>query len=808
MLRPFIITGILVILTTNAYSQSTISLSGKVTDEQKKSLANVSISLLLSKDSSFKKAALTDSTGVFEMHSIMPGKYLLSFSAIGYRLYKSSELDIIDSETYHLPVVILNRETFKMNDVTVVARKQMIEVKADKTIFNIENSINATGSNALELLQKSPGVTVDNNENISMKGKVGVKIYVDGKMLQLDAKELASYLKSVNSNDLEAIEMISNPSAKYDASGNAGIINLRLKKSKRYGLNGSANATYIQGFTPKGNGGFSLNYRDKKINLFSNIGGDIGLREKSFDLYRLQLDTIYDQQSKIYYNHQSINFKAGADFFIDKRNTIGIMGNGNINDNNWSSYGKTLITYQPTNLYTKTLEAQNVIPGNKKIADFNFNYRFADTAGKNVDLDLDYGLFSGNGKSYQPNYYTYSNTLLNDTVVSRNNTPVNIDIYTAKLDIEHKFLKGKLGYGVKYSFIKTDNHFDFYDVNGGIDRKNLSKSNSFIYTENVNAGYINFNRSFGKQWNIQTGLRFEQTNSEGKLTRADGIVQPDNDIKREYLDLFPSAAITWQVNNVNILNLSYSKRIDRPGYEDLNPFEHKLDELTYKKGNAFLRPQYTNSITLTHTFNGSFNTSIGYSQVADYSTDATDTIKNATYVQPKNLAEEQLLQFNIGLSTPLKKWWTGYLNFWYNYQMYDGVIGGKKVTVSIPLYGAFIQQSFLLGKDYTAEISGEYNGPGLWGATTRSKAQGGIDIGLQKLIYQKKFSIKVSVADVLCTRIPLMISSDFGGTSIKGNSTWESRTFRLSIGYRFGSKQVKESRNRKTGMESEAGRLK
>jgi iron complex outermembrane receptor protein len=211
----------------------------------------------------------------------------------------------------------------KLQDVTVTSRKPMIEIKADKTIFNVENSINATGSNALELLQKSPGIQVDNNDKYSMKGKTGVKIYVDGKMMQLDSKDLAAYLKSINSNDVEAIEMISNPSAKYDASGNAGIINIRLKKNKKFGTNGSVNAGFVQGVTPKGNGSLNLNYRDKNVNLFSNAGGNMGMYENDLNLYRVQRDSLYDQKSTNRSDNKSVNVKAGADLFLDSKNTLG-----------------------------------------------------------------------------------------------------------------------------------------------------------------------------------------------------------------------------------------------------------------------------------------------------------------------------------------------------------------------------------------------------------------------------------------------------------------------------------------------------
>jgi iron complex outermembrane receptor protein len=301
-------------MTTQGFAQSKATVSGEVKDHNGKALQSVTVSLLEAKDSSLVKADVTGADGKFQIASYKNGKFLLSYAILGYEK-KFSEAFELNGQNYQAPTPSLALASKKLQDVTVTSRKPMIEIKADKTIFNVESSINATGSNALELLQKSPGIQVDNNENISMKGKTGVKIYVDGKPTQLNAKDLAAYLKGINSNDVEAIEMISNPSAKYDASGNAGIINIRLKKNKKFGTNGSVTAGLVQGITPKGNASVNLNYRDKKVNLFGNVGGSLGRYENGLDLYRIQKDSIYDQHSINANNDKNLNLKAGADFF-------------------------------------------------------------------------------------------------------------------------------------------------------------------------------------------------------------------------------------------------------------------------------------------------------------------------------------------------------------------------------------------------------------------------------------------------------------------------------------------------------------
>jgi len=808
-MRKFLLSSVIaVIVSANVSAQSSSGISGMVKDQSGKPLQSVTVSLLNASDSSLVKTDVTDSKGNFDISTLKEGSFLLSYSSVGYEQQYSSVFEKKAGAGITASAVTLEQSTGKLKEVTIVAKKPLIEVKADKTVFNVEASINSQGSNALELLQKSPGVQVDNNDNISMKGKTGVRVYVDGKMMQLDTKDLAAYLRSINSNDIEAIEMISNPSAKYDASGNAGIVNIRLKKNKKFGTNGSINAGFVQGVTPKGNGSLNLNYRDKKVNLFGNVGGNMGIYENKMSLYRIQKDTLYDQQSLMQSDNSSFNVKGGADFFVNRKNTVGVMATGNFSKSDWSSDGLSQVSYAPTGIHQYDLVAKNKVPGRRTNANFNVNYRYADTSGTEINFDADYGIFRGKGNSIQPNSYEYPNPILNSLVVNRNNTPTDIDIYTAKIDIEQKLGKGKLGYGAKVSFVNTKNTFEFFtDTALGKPAIVLDRSSSFTYKENVNAGYLNYQQQLSEKWSMQLGVRGEQTNSDGKLVRANGSTGVNDRVKRNYFNLFPSAAFTWNINQKHSLNLTYSRRIDRPTYQDLNPFENKLDELTYERGNPFLQPQYTHNVELTHTFMGFINTTAGYSFVNDYATQATDTVGSATFVQQKNLKSQQIYSFNIGAPTPIKSWWNGYINLWFNYQQFRGKIGVNDVNENIPMYGAYLQQSFTLGKDYTTEVSGWFNGPSMWGGTWRTKSMGSVDFGIQKLLLQKRASLKLSVTDIFFTS-PWNSLNDFGGLYVKGRGSWESRTFRVNFTWRFGSSQIKASRERKTGIESEAGRIK
>ncbi len=804
-------TLILLFAFTQSFAQTRAKISGNVKDANGTGIESITISLMKAKDSSFVKAEVTDKTGHFDMAGIAAGKYFVSVTAVGFEQNQSAIFDLVDGDNLELPSIGLKKAEKQLDEVKVKSKKPLIEVKADKTVFNVEASINATGSNAFELLQKSPGVVVDKDDNISMKGKNGIRIYIDGKPSQLGSNDLAAYLKSLNSADIEAIEMISNPSAKYDASGNAGIINIRLKKNKKFGTNGNVSVGLTQGITPKFNGSGSLNYRDKKVNVFGNYSNFVGNNQNDINLYRIQNDTIYDQKSINLNKSTNHNFKGGLDWFLDNRQTIGIILNVGLNDGDADNSGRTDILYKPTKNLVKILKADNQIPANRTNTNFNLNYKYADTSGHELNIDLDYGTFRGRANSLQPNYY-YAPNLFNILYynIYKNNTPTDIDIYTGKIDYEMNAWKGKFGVGGKISSVKTNNTFDFFELqqSSGNYLKNLQRSNKFVYTEMVNAAYVNYNRQLSEKWSLQAGLRMEQTNSEGNLERADGVKQIDDNVKRTYLDWFPSAALTWNINEKHSLNLTYSRRIDRPSYQDLNPFENKLDELTYEKGNAFLQPQYTNSFELTHTFMGFINTTLGYSHVSDYATIFTDTTNgNATFVQNRNLANQDIVSVNIGAPLPLAKWYDGYFNFNYNIQYFNGTVNGKKLDLKVPNYNLYMSNTFKIREGLSAELSGWFSGPSIWGGTFLSEAMGQMDLGLQQIVLGGNGTIKLSYTDVLKTARWNAVS-DFGGSYLKGNGGWESNTFRVNFSYRFGSNQIKSARQRQTGAEAEANRIK
>lgn len=795
------------LITTSLSAQN---INGTVKDEQGAGLAGASVSLKEVKDSSIIKLAVSNKTGNYEFPSIEPGSYFVTISYTGYDPASSRAFKVSGSGATQSPEIVLKKASSNLKAVTVTVRKPIIEVKADKTILNVEGSVNAVGQDALELLRKAPGVLVDKDDNLSLSGKNGVQVYIDGRPTPLSGKDLADYLKTIQSSSVESIEIISNPSAKYDASGNAGIINIKLKKDKSYGTNGTLTAGYNIGIRPKYNGGIALNNRNKYVNVFGNYNYNDNRNESFMNLYRTLLDTLFDQRSNMNWHGRSHNFKAGVDYFLNKKSTVGLMVNGTFSQNDFANLSKTPISYIPTHETDRVLIADNSSESKRKNTNFNLNYRYADTTGHELNMDADYGFYTIKSNQMQPNYYyDLSGNLISSRIYNMI-APTNIDIYTFKTDYEQNFKKGKLGVGGKISYVQSDNFFDRYNVQSSVKHLDTLRSNDFNYKENVNAAYINYNRPF-KGFMIQAGVRMEHTHAEGTSDgyRWDGsnYTGYDSTFTRDYIDFFPSAAITFNKNPKSQFAITYSRRIDRPAYQDLNPFEFKLDEYTYQKGNTNLRPQYTNSFGVSHTYQYKLTTALNYSHVTDVFTQLIDSAeKSKAFITKKNLATQDIVSLNV--SYPLTvQWYTVFANLNTYYSHFKANFGtGRLVDLDVYAFNIYTQHSARLGKGWTAEVSGWYSSPSIWQGTFKSKQMWSVDAGLQKALFKGKANLKASVSDIFQT-MRWSATSDFAGQFLRTSGGWESRQFKLFFTYRFGSAQVKASRQRKTGIEDETNRV-
>ncbi|MDC8003580.1 outer membrane beta-barrel family protein [Aureisphaera galaxeae] len=794
---------VLFVLLFGTVSAQEYSVSGELKDTDQEPLSFVTTLLLKANDSSLVKATISNEYGYFNFNSVLEEIYVLKFTSVGYRTYITDPITV-NGDDVDVGTIQLSESTESLEEVNIVVEKPIVEVQADKTVFNVDKTINATGNNGFELLRKAPGVIIDNNNNIIVEGKTGVQIYIDGRPSILRGQDLTNYLETLQSTDIDAIEIITQPSSKYEAAGNAGIINIKLKRDKSLGTNGSVTTGFIQGRFPRANSSLTLNNRGKKTNVYGTYSNRFGDSYGFINLDRRQSGTRFDAQTTSRGDNNSHNIKTGFDFYANSKNTFGVIVTANFNNSIGNSSSRTPIIPLETGIPEEVLLAESNSDNVSSNFNGNFNYKFADTLGHELNVDLDYGRYSSDRANFQPNIYV--NGMETDTLrssIARFITPIDIDILAAQADYEQNFLKGKLGMGGRVSYVQTENTFDFFDVLNGVDIFNEDQSNIFNYTEQINAAYFNYNRKWTKI-TFQFGLRVEQTISEGDLIST----QENNNevVKRDYTNFFPSGGITYNVNRKNSLALTYSRRIQRPSYQSLNPFQYKIDELSFRQGNPFLQPQYTNNIRLAHTYNYRLTTSVTYSYISDYFAQVTEAAgENQNFIITRNVANQRV--YNIGVSYPgkINEWWSVYVSLNAFRSEFEATspdfIPLNRNTLSF--YG---QNTFSLPAKIRMEVSGWFNSPSIWGGTYETESLGSLDIAFQKKFMEDKMTFRVAFSDVLYT-IPWRGETQFGDLSINGDGGSDSRQVRFSLNYSFGRNEIKKARKRSTGIEDEQNRI-
>lgn len=801
-MRIFIL-SLLLLAAISSFSQT---ITGRVNDAQQAPVLSATVSLLRAADSSVVKLEISKAGGLYSFAAVQPGRYLVKATLAGHQpAYSPSFLS--DTAGVNVADLVMKKAVTEMKGVVVSTVKPLVEIKADKTIVNVEGTINATGSDMLELLRKSPGVMVDKDDNLSMAGKNGVQVYIDGRPSPLSGDDLARYLKSIQSSQVESIQLITNPSAKYEAAGNAGIINIVLKKNKAFGTNGSVSAGWNIGTFAKYNTSASFNHRSQKLNVFGNVGFNKNKTIVNLDTYRSIPDSIFDQQGTMLNRATSYNIKAGVDYFANKQTTLGVIVTGNFTDMTLVTDNRTPITGRHTGEISRVLVAGSANERSNDNMNANLNYMRTGAKGKSLSINADYGFHEIKNNQFQPNeYFDATGQVLISRIATRMITPAHIDIYSLKADHEQTLGKGKLEAGGKIGYVKTNNDFQQYDEHLV---KDLDRSNRFIYKENINALYANYSRAF-KGFIIQAGLRGENTNIEGISSAfrkaGSGHEAYDSSFKRHYTDLFPSAAITFNKNPMNQLSLTYSRRIDRPSYQQLNQFELKLSEYYSMRGNINLRPQYTNSFGITHTYKYKLTTTLNYSIVKDMFTQITDTTNvSKSFVTLRNLASQKILNLNVSYMLRYRTY-MAVINAATNYSAYKANLDGRMISINAAGFNAFAQNSLGFAKTWTAELTGFYYAPTVMMGTMKTKGMWSADAGVQKKLWNGKANIKASVSDLFHS-LRFKATTDFAGQQTTNLARFESRMFKLNFTYRFGSNQVKAARQRNTGAEDENKRV-
>jgi iron complex outermembrane receptor protein len=784
-------------------------ITGSLMDEKGKPMDYATVSILKTQDSSVVKGALSNQAGVYSFDHIAAGSYIIKATVVGYNKVTSKLFAVTDGDA-NITVPVLNMQpgSHTLNAVTITAAKPLIERKFDRTVMNVENSVLAAGNSAMEILERAPGVTVDKDDNISLKGKQGVTVMINDKLTYLSAAQLATLLRSTDGTTIQSIEIITNPSAKYDAAGNSGIINIKLKKNKQSGTNGSVTLGAGYGTYGKDNGTLSLNHKEGNLNVFGSVSHDDNERFHQLDIKRIVTDsmgnkTYFDQKSFMPQTNHNNSYRFGADYDMGTRNTIGFVVNGYSNreiDNNTNT---TYIGTQP-NVINSYQTTNSVINQTYKNFAVNLNDKLKlDTNGQELSVDLDYSKFDNNANAnYITNFFNPDNTSAGSPVLLRNQTPSNITIHTAKADYAIPINKTlKFEAGAKFSDVKTDNNLQAQQQVNGTFVNDSTLTNRFIYTEKIEAGYINLNKTY-KNTTVQLGLRGEYTSSMGDLVTSNEVVN------RNYFNLFPSVFINHTINDKNEFGVSYSRRIDRPGYDDLNPFIYYLDQYTYGKGNPFLNPQYTNNFELNYTWNKTINVSLGYSHTTDVITQVllTDVVSKVTYQTNLNLSQQNNYNININSPFTITKWWTGNVNAtaFYLQTKSDTLLGGTLDRGKLA-YNGQLTQTFAVAKNYKVELMSMYQSSLYYGIFF-VKPQYSNDIGISHSFDDKKANVKFSVSDVFNQRRN-DVNSNYQSNDLEIKQKNETRIARLTLTYNFGNNKIK-GRDHQSGADDLKGRVK
>ncbi len=808
-MKKILITSVLAGLGFCGFTQTNGKISGKIKDgNDQKVIEAATISLLKASDSSLVKTALADKEGNFLFENLQNGRYIVLTSSTGHRKLYSDQL-VLDSVTTSATTGTLQLVPADKNlqEVVVTAKKPFVERRLDKTIINPDALISNTGSTVMEVLEKSPGVSVDKDGNISLKGKQGVIIMIDGKPSYLSGEELANFLKNLPTSNLELIEIMTNPSAKYDASGNSGVINIKTKKNKQKGFNGSATLAYGQGVYPKTNNSINLNYKTGKINLFSTFSGSYRKNFQELDISRTYTNqdktvkAIFSQNTDKIRKTQSYSGKAGMDFYASKKTTFGVIFSGYYfpSDETGSSYSYPKDSNGVLDSIVAAFRSEKGVWKNGGV-NLNFQHNF-DSTGRQLTADVDYLRYRSNRDQHFHNviYNTDWSVRYNDVLTGE--LPSDIQIYSAKTDYTQRITKGiKMDAGLKFSYVTTDNTASYFNIVDSIKSVDVKKTNRFQYEENINAAYINFSKET-KKWGFQAGLRLENTNYNGHQFGNEFRPEMDSTFKKSYTNLFPTAYISYNANEKNQFGFSYGRRIERPDYEDLNPFMFFLDKYTYDEGNPFLRPMYSDVFELSHTYKQFLTTTLNYSYTKDLFNEVfrqndqpDDSI--STIVTQGNFGITHNASLSANAQFKVTKWWSMIVYGEGRYQQFKGIMYDKDLNEDGFTFAGNINNQFNFKKGWGAELSAFYRSKKIEGQMI-IHAMSQMDMGIKKDLFKNKASVKFSVRDI------------YGPRKVKGNIAFQntdasfrqyndSRVATLSFSYRFG-KPIKGLPKRKTG---------
>jgi hypothetical protein len=748
---------------------------------------------------------IADSNGHFILSHRLQGLCTVVISYTGYNPYRHGPFDLSMSDLGKIRLTVMGT----LDEVTVQAKQQLIEMEGGNIVFNVAKSIHAQGVDALEVLKKAPGIFVDNQQSIFLNGRQGALIMIDGKQTYLSGRELADLLKSMPSSAIKSIEIINTPTAKYDASGSAGIINIKTNKSQVKGFSGMVTTGISFGISARQNQDLSLNYRAGRFNVYASYNHFIGHYNYIYGSTRIQNNKVYESATDDVDKRNRMGARLGIDYNINKKNTIGILLNSNFIFGGGLTRTHTGIGPAGSAFYEQTLRAENDYYFQQTNRyNVNVNYKYEHESGTILNLDVDYGFFGKGNGNLQSNSYTNDKDSVLSESLYRSLNDIDIHLGAGKFDYSSPLWKGTLEAGMKYSDIGSANHARFFHVLPSHDSLDNRRSNRFRFSEQLTSGYLNYKKSVGK-FTFQGGVRVEHTVSDGTLYFKAGSNDTIQFIKRKYTDIFPSCGLSLKLGESHHFALSYSRRIDRPAYQDLNPFVYLLDELSFWQGNPFLQPQYSGKTALQYVFRNATIATVSYLHTNNYSARITDTLETSKIVMiPRNLGIQKILSFSLTQSFSPRTWWdiscTGTLNHVQNKIAFDQY---RNMELRQLAGRVSVQQRFKLPFSMVAEVAGYFSSRKLSGANEITRGISQVDLGLQKTILKNKGTLRLAFSDIYKGTRSNSVQR-FDGFEQKSYGYYEARQVRLNFTYKFADAGVKDPRNRNSALENEQGRIK
>lgn len=769
-------------------------------------LANASVMLLNAVDSSLIKGIMTAKEGKFSFEKVASGSYLVASTYVGYRQVYS-DIFVARNSNIELPPLTLSQKENKLSGVTVTARKPLIEQTIDRLVINVAGNITSAGSTALDILERSPGIIVDRQNNtLSVNGKDGVVVMMNGRISRMPLSTVVQMLAGMPSDKIEKIEVITTPPASLDAEGNAGYINIVLKQNNQYGTNGSYSLTAGYNRGAIGTGTINFNHRKGRANVYGDYSYSQSHVPQSFSFYHAVTNqgTFLENysESKRRPMEDYHDGKIGLDFDLNKKTIIG--GLVTIYNRRWimdaNNNSRILSNGQldtTVNLFVHEFHATSSY-------DINVNLQQTYSEGNKLTVNLDYMHYNDrNPVNYTNSYYDAKDLfLIDEELKSNKTTPINLGV--AAIDYT-KSLSKKLDWeaGAKITISHFTNNVKIDRLQGTEWVTDDLLTANYDLDENITAAYSSLRWVASKKTNMKLGLRYEYTNSNLGTEKAQNIVD------RHYGNLFPSFFLSHTINETNSIGFSYSRRISRPTFWDMAPFVIFMDPNTYFSGNPGLQPSISNNVNLSYTYKSKI-LSVAYSYESDPITNFSpkiDSISNKETLAAENQDNRQTVTVSLSVPVTITKWWNMQANLSGSFQEIKGWYNGAPISLDNKNLLLSGQQNFTLPKDLTLSLSGFYRSAGLFGIY-KFRALGSLDAGIQKKLVKQKSTFRLNWSNIFNT---LMYRPDINlpekNLIATGELIFTHPNVRLTFTHNFGNEKIKGKRNRLLGTEEEKDRL-